>query len=134
MSKTVGEVMHKGVISVPGTATLPEIAQTMVQNHIHAVVVVNERGEATGLVSDIDMLAGEWLASDVESLELMRNLQADTLKTSPVATVDVKASVDEAVKKMVEAEVHRLVVCSKDRPDVPVGVISVSDIVREMAR
>lgn len=133
MSKTVRDAMHNVVITVPSNATLPSVAQVMVRNAVHAVVVVDDKGEMIGVVSDLDMLAGEWLASDRKSLETMRTLQAGTLATSPVMTVSATAEVGEAVRRMLELKVHRLVVCSEDKPAVPVGILTESDIIKEMA-
>jgi predicted transcriptional regulator len=51
--------------------------------------------------------------------------------TSPAKTIPGSAHLDEAARQMTTAHVHRLVVV--DRRQTPIGVISESDIVREIA-
>jgi CBS domain-containing protein len=51
--------------------------------------------------------------------------------TSPARTIAASAPFEEAARLMTEHRVHRLVVV--DRRDRPIGVLSQSDIVREMA-
>ena len=51
--------------------------------------------------------------------------------TCPALTIDGGASLDDAARLMIDLGVHRLVVVDEDRA--PIGVISQSDLVREIA-
>lgn len=53
------------------------------------------------------------------------------LMTHPAITVPASASLHEAARLMTEHRVHRLVVAERDGG--PIGVISESDVVREVA-
>jgi CBS domain-containing protein len=127
---TVRDLMHRGLITCPASATLGEVAALLVRERIHAVVVTDEADQAVGVVSDTDLLSGEWLATDVESLRTMTSITTDDLKSEPLATVDVDADAGEAAARMRKEHVSRLVVLEGEEP---VGVITVSDLVAGLA-
>lgn len=52
---TVGDLMTPEVVTVPAEATVPEVARTMLGQHIHRVFV-SEGAEIVGLVSTTDLL------------------------------------------------------------------------------
>ena len=87
----VAELMSSPVITCPGDATLGEVAALLLEHRIHGVVVRDEAGDAAGVISDSDLMAGEWLATDEESLMTMRALTARELMTSPPVTIDAEA-------------------------------------------
>lgn len=96
----VRDLMHEGLISCPPETKLGDVAQMLIRNRIHAVVVVDGQGDPVGLLSDSDLLAGEWLATDPESFELMRNLTAGKLMTTPVPTIEADAPASEAARRL----------------------------------
>ena len=51
----VGELMHRGIIACAPTDTVGQVAKTMIDKDIHAVVVM-EGGKAVGVVSQTDMV------------------------------------------------------------------------------
>jgi CBS domain-containing protein len=102
----------------------------LTQHHVHALVVAEEVDRPLGIISDFDLLAGEWLSVDEQSLDTMRKLTARDLMTSPIESVDVHTSVNEAAKRMAERAIHRMLVMDADKP---VGVLSVSDLVAGVA-
>lgn len=55
-SARVADIMTPSVFTVDENATLEEVSQAMVSNHIHRVFVANE-GRVTGLISALDILA-----------------------------------------------------------------------------
>jgi CBS domain-containing protein len=130
MAKLVRELMHKGVLTCKPEATLGEVARSLSDNHVHALFVVGSSGAIIGIITDFDLLAGEWLSGDPQSLEVMRNLTAGDLMSSPVNTIEATRPAREAAKLMQERIERRLLVVEKN---LPVGVISVSDIVASIA-
>lgn len=54
-SRTVGDVMTRGFVSVPPDAAVPEIARCLRENRIHRVWVV-EDGGLCGVVSVLDLM------------------------------------------------------------------------------
>lgn len=130
MNKTVKDLMHKGLITCPPNASLGQVAKMLTQHHVHALIVAETADKPLGIISDFDLLAGEWLSVDKESLEAMRKMTARDLMTSPIESVESDTPVTDAVKKFLEKQIHRMLVVEKNKP---VGVISISDFVRDAA-
>lgn len=130
MAKLVRELMHVGVLTVKSDTTLGDVAELLSKNHVHALFVEGREGKIVGIITDFDLLAGEWLSGDPQSLKVMRNLTAGELMSSPVNTIDADLPAREAANRMQEWVVRRLLVLDKGEP---VGVISVSDIVASIA-
>ena len=103
----------------------------MNQNHVHALIVTDREGRALGVLSDYDLLAGEWLSSDPESLTVMRKLTAADMMSQPIDSVEADVPLSEAVNVLIEKQVSRLLVTEQGKP---VGVISLSDFVASIAR
>jgi CBS domain-containing protein len=130
MAKLVRDLMHAGVITCKPDATLGQVAVLLNQHHVHALLVTDRAGRVLGLLSDFDLLAGEWLSSDSESLATMRKLTASDLMSHPVTAVDADTPLSIAVEEIIKYDVSRLLVMEKGKP---VGVISISDFVASLA-
>ena len=130
MTQTINELMHKGLITCPPDTSLGRVAAMLTNHHIHALVVAEEADHPLGIISDFDLLAGEWLSVDEESLNTMRKLTARDLMTSPIESVDLNTAVNEAAKRMAEKGIHRMLVTNAGKP---VGVLSISDLVAGIA-
>lgn len=130
MAESVSHLMHLGVITCTADATLGEVAVMLTQHHVHALVVADRDGRPLGIISDFDVLAGEWLSVDPVSLEAMRTMTAGELMSVPIDTVEADADVGEAAARMQKEQIHRLVVVDGGEP---VGVISISDFVAGLA-
>lgn len=126
MNKKVREYMHPGVITCRIDASLGQIATLLTQQHIHALIVVDRDDRVVGIITDFDLLAGEWLSADPESLNAMRKMTAGDLMSAPVDSIEADASLNAAAKRMKREVIRRLLVTEKGKP---VGVISVSDII-----
>jgi CBS domain-containing protein len=130
MTKLVRDLMHPGLITCPPHARLGEVAALLNRHHVHALIVTDQSGRALGVISDYDLLAGEWLSSDPESMTVMRKLTAADLMSQPVDSVESDLPLSEAVNVLIEKQISRLLVTEKERP---VGVISLSDFVASIA-
>ncbi|HAV79012.1 MAG TPA: hypothetical protein DCX53_16805 [Anaerolineae bacterium] len=130
MTKFVKDLMHNGLITCKPNATLGEVAVLLNKHRVHALVVADDDGQALGIISDFDLLAGEWLSSDSESLSTMRTLTAADLMSQPVDSVETGISLADAVKTLIDKDISRLLVTEKGKP---VGVISLSDFVASVA-
>lgn len=130
MAKLVRDYMHRGIITCRDNSTLGQVAVLMDQHHIHALIVVDRDGRHLGVITDFDLMAGEWLSADPESLKVMRSLTAGDLMSTPIDTIDLNEPVQEAARIMREKVIRRLVVTENGKP---IGVISVSDLVASLA-
>ena len=124
----VGELMHPGVISCTRYDTLGTIANIMTENDVHALVVIEEN-EAVGVVSQTDMV----LARQGRTADQARAVLAGDIMSQGCVTVDKDAKVSDAVTTMTRLSIHRLVVTeATNGKNVPIGVLSMTDIVRRM--
>ncbi len=131
MKKTVRDVMHPGLITCSRSVNLSELALILIENNVHALFVEDEQGSIIGVISDIDLLTGEWLFTDAENLKTLRSITAGEIMSTPVSSVEISDSIETVAARMIAEQVHRFLVREAGKP---VGVISVSDIVRELGR
>lgn len=120
----VRDLMHAGIISCTPDDTVGTVAKIMVDKEIHAVVVM-EQGKATGVVSQTDMV----LARQGRTPDQARSMRAGEIMTPGCATCDADMLLSDAVSLMTGRRMHRLVVTEKGQP---VGVISMTDVVRKI--
>ncbi|HEU0296697.1 MAG TPA: CBS domain-containing protein [Anaerolineales bacterium] len=130
MPKLVRDIMRKGLLTCDPDTPLGQVAILLTERRVHALIVSNPTGAPLGLISDFDLLAGEWLSTDQESLSTMKKLTAKDLMTSPIDAIEADATVERAAHLMLEKQIHRLMVSENDKPT---GVISISDIVASIA-
>jgi len=130
MTKLVKDLMHPGVMTCKPTTSLGQVAVLLDQHQVHALFVTDRDGRILGIISDFDLMAGEWLSSDTESLAVMRKLTASDLMTHPVDSVEASIPLSEAVNLLMEKGVSRLLVTDHGKP---VGTISLSDFVASIA-
>jgi CBS domain-containing protein len=131
MKKLVRDLMHPGLLTCRPDATLGQVSVMLTQHHVHALIVADRDSRPVGIISDYDLLAGEWLSEDSESLTTMRNLTAGDLMSSPIDSIEAGMPLGEAAHVLIENDINRLVVTEKG---VPTGVISTSDFVSSIAR
>ncbi len=131
MSKLVRDLMHPGVFTCQPTATLGQVAVLLTQNKVHALIVSDREGRPLGVISDYDLLAGEWLSVDDESLTTMRKLTAYDLMSYPVDTVEADTPIKEAAHLLIEKDINRLLVTDQGKP---VGIISTTDFIASIAK
>ena len=130
MKKLVRDLMHRGLITCEPDATLGQVAILLANNHIHALLVAGNENHLIGIISDYDLLAGEWLSGDFTDLVTMRRLTARELMSSPIDTVEADMSIKDAAEILIKKDINRLLVTENG---LPVGVISISDFVASIA-
>ena len=64
MTTRVHELMHHGLITCAPDLTLGQAARRLQETGIHALVVADPHGVPLGVLSDFDLLTGEWLSGD----------------------------------------------------------------------
>ena len=130
MTQVVKDLMHQGLITCPPATSLGQVATLLTEHHVHALIVADQTDQPLGIISDFDLLAGEWLSVDEDSLNTMRHMTARDLMTIPIETVDADTPADEAAKRMAEKSIHRMLVTEAG---IPVGIISISNFVASIA-
>jgi CBS domain-containing protein len=130
MTTLVRDLMHHGLITCSQGLSLGDVAAQLTRQRVHALVVVDEAGKAVGVISDFDLLAGEWLSADAESLATMRRMTAGELMSAGLNAIDAGQPIRAAADRMQQEGLHRLIVTEQGAP---VGVISLSDFVAHLA-
>jgi CBS domain-containing protein len=127
---TVGEWMHRGVITCEPETPVAEAAATMDSHDISALVIIADDGEALGVISRTDLVNARFIQPYMKH---WRGLNAHHLMSKPVISVSADTSVEEAVQLLNEKRIHRLVVVERESGRIrPVGILSVTDLARHV--
>ncbi len=122
---TVADVMHRGLISCRPETPLGEISKTLVDAHIHAVIVLDEQDRPIGVVSQTDIV----MASQAKTRNELLAVKAKDVMTQGCISCDVSSKLSEAIALMVRSKIHRMVVTDKQSGNSKaVGLISMTDI------
>jgi CBS domain-containing protein len=126
--KLVRDVMHRGVITCWADEPVIDVAHRLREYAINAIFVLDQSGRAEGVISQTDLarayVRGGW-----------KSHTADEIMTPEVVTIGGDIPLDVAVQIMLDKHIHRLLIVQGGlTPNRPVGVLSLSDVVREMAR
>jgi CBS domain-containing protein len=124
------DLMANDPIVVAADLSVVKVAEVLTDYDIGGLPVVDLRGHLIGVVSQTDLLA-HW-ASAGGSSESDAVLARDVM-TQPAVTIRSSASLREAAQLMTERHVARLVVIGDDA-DIPLGLISDSDLMRAFPR
>jgi CBS domain-containing protein len=126
--RTVGELMTGDPVVANVDTPLADAAAMMDFYRISGLPVVDWEGCLVGVISQTDLLH----ARTTEPLwNVWPSLAVRHLMTRPAVSVTPDVSLDDAARIMDERRIHRLVVTASDG-ETPIGVLSVSDLVRAM--
>jgi CBS domain-containing protein len=131
MVHTVGDLMALEPIVIRTDASLSEAVRLMDEHHISGLPVIDHAGDVVGVISQTDLVharATEYLWTNWAGLAVRH------LMSSPALTVKRSTPLDVAARRMERNRVHRLVVVADLDPNLAIGVISTSDLVRALAQ
>ena len=128
--KKVRDIMTRGVVTVRYDETLPNIAEIMAKESISCIVIVNENDETAGIVTSLDIVKafGEKTEEEIEKTT------AEDIMTPLVYNVNPEMTLKEVSKIMLAKNIHRVVVLSAEGRRKPVGLLSATDIVKEVRK
>ena len=112
----------RDVVTVAPTAVLADIARTLAQRKIGAVIVIGLRGEVAGIISERDIVGA--LAKDGASA-LTR--MANNYMTRKVATCEETDTIDEIMEIMTQGRFRHVPVLERGQL---AGIISIGDVVK----
>jgi CBS-domain-containing membrane protein len=127
---TVGDLMAVEPVVVHANASLEEAVDLMDRHHIHGLPVVDGAGSLVGVISQTDLVRArstEYLWANWPGLAVRH------LMTSPAVTVTRSTPIPLAAARMEKHHIHRLVVVADDDERLPIGVISTTDLVHQIA-
>lgn len=126
----VADLMALDPIAVAADAPLVHAARLMDSHRISGLPVVNGAGSLVGVITQTDLLRArstEYLWANWRGL-LVRHLM-----TRDVVTVHASTPIAIAARQMERHHVHRLIVVADDDERLPIGILSVSDLVRSIS-
>jgi predicted transcriptional regulator len=147
---TVYDVMTHGVLMVPMTLSLRATAKVLSEKQVHRVIVTSDEGEMIGIVAAIDILK-PW-TEEYGSAERDDVIAGDVM-TQSIEAVEHWRTLEDAMARMAGKHIHALLVLLARgeisgelaaRPimstgvvqgvNIPIGLVSATDIVREIGR
>lgn len=129
-NKLIRDVMTRGVVTVSIKNTCKQVTELLSQKDFSGVCVVGDDGKAIGVISNMDILK-------VIGKKNWENMTAESIMSPNLKTIEPTSTLIEAAKIMKKKHVHRLLILSEGGvgiSQIPIGIVSVSDIVRETAK
>ena len=118
--------MHRGVVTCRVNANANEIAKIMLDNDVSALVVIDERLNACGVISKTDLIRS--YGKDISAIT------AEDIMTTDIFTISPDTLVYEAVQLMLEHRIHQLVIVTQGGVHRrPVAIFTSGDAVALMA-
>jgi crotonyl-CoA carboxylase/reductase len=128
-STLVRDVMHPGVVTSTRAASVMDVAKQMLDNHIHAVVVVGDDGHAVGVISQTDVV----LARQGRTTEQAAALKVGDIMTPSLLSTTPDRRLSDAITLMTRNRIHRLVVVEDQAGRLmPAGILSMTDVIRQL--
>jgi CBS domain-containing protein len=115
---------RKPVVTASVTADVADVSSAKRQNNIAAVVVIEDRGDIVGLITEREIalaVGATWPAAV--------NLTAGQLMTSPVLTCSPGDRLAEVMQTMLKRRVRHLPLVDDGRL---VGMVSVGDVMKNL--
>lgn len=125
---TVESVMTVSPIVIAEDKAIAGVAELLAGCEISGLPVVDAGDHLVGVISQTDLVR---LRAASLPWAGWHGLMVRDLMSWPARTIEGQASLDEAARRMADESVHRLIVV--DDRQTPIGVISGSDLVREIA-
>jgi CBS domain-containing protein len=126
--RLVHELMSRDPITILDHASLEDAADLLFGYDIGALAVVDDDGRLVGVISQTDLVQ---LRGRGAIQRDWHRLCVATVMTSPAVVIGADDEIAEAARRMTDRAVHRLFVVDAD--GAPIGVISTSDIVSDIA-
>jgi CBS domain-containing protein len=127
-AKLLKDLMTTRVVTIPPTISIKEIARVMAREEVSGVAVAGPSG-VVGMVAECDVL--RHFGKKNWGL-----LTAEEIMTPYIEAIRPETTLEQAAEIMQKKRIHRLLVMGRDlsEPQMPAGIISASDIVREIGK
>ena len=121
MSYRIKDYMRKNIITVDAEASASTASKTMMENIVGYLIVL-QNDQPAGIVTERDLVL-KVMAKEREPLKV----KVSEVMSTPLVTIDPDASVEDAVKTMVEHGIRRLPVV---REGIIYGIFTARDLAR----
>ena len=68
MTKTVKDIMHKGLITCLPTTSLGQVASMLNEQHVHALIVAEQADKPLGIITDFDLFRRHYRTAKKDSI------------------------------------------------------------------
>ena len=124
-TKTVGDLMHKGVIACSPETPLTEIVRIVNDISVHAIMVMDPDRQVLGIINHLDII--RFYDED------LNQLYARELMSEQVFEIESGQPAKRAAEQMLQNGVEHLLVIERQGDErQPVGVVSTTDLIKEM--
>ncbi|MCD2204731.1 CBS domain-containing protein [Halobacterium sp. KA-6] len=137
---TVGQIFSENVVTIEEDDNMGTVINRLREHGISRLPVVDEDGFLTGVVTVHDVV--DFVVRDISKttrgdrsgeVERMLDLPVYDVMSSPVETVSVEDSVQDAVETMLDNDYSGLVVTPADDDRVVGGVLTKTDVLRALS-
>ena len=118
-ASTVSQVMRTKLETVNQSSTAQEASKRMRDKRVSSLVVIDEEEAPIGIVTERDLVR-QVCSKDISS----NNIIIHHIMSSPIVTIDINASIEEAAEKMIQKKVRHLLIVDENRLS---GIITPSD-------
>jgi len=123
--KTVGDLMHKGIMACRPDTPMTEVVRIVLDTDVHAIVVMDGHNRPQGMISEPDIIR-------LYGTDLSRHTAREVMSEG-VQTIEPDQLARLAAARMLEKGVQRLLVIESGQETYrPVGIISANDLVKGM--
>jgi CBS domain-containing protein len=119
VATTVRHVIRKKLETIRPSSTAQEAAKRMRSKKISSLVVIEKGDAPVGIVTERDLVR-HVCSKDISSDSVL----IQEIMSSPIVTIDVNASIEQAADKMVQNKVRHLLIVEDGRI---YGIITPSD-------
>lgn len=129
LNKKIKNVMTRGVVTAEMGTTVRDVIKILSGENIHGIAVIAPDDEIVGVITDTDIINA--VGEDLDKLT------ADDIMSSNIKKIGPENTLRDAAEIMKKEKIHRVLITSKGcagGPDVPIGILSSTDIMREIAK
>ncbi|HZA07179.1 MAG TPA: CBS domain-containing protein [Nitrososphaeraceae archaeon] len=127
---SVSEIMsQREVVTITSSSgkTAQDVANLMVKKKVGSVIVMDERGQYHGIITERDMVKRVCLKDIAAS-----RIKVEEIMSSPLITIMSYDSLDTASRVMINNKIKRIAVLEEDNRIA--GLVSVTDITKHLAK
>ncbi len=125
----VGEVMQRRVATVSPELPIASFQEFLTGEEISGAPVVDHNGELLGVASKTDIVSFLTTDPTVLSDEVLRDVTVEEIMTQDALTVQVDESVGEVARKMVDGNVHRVILIDSGQIQ---GIVTTFDLLKAL--
>jgi signal-transduction protein with cAMP-binding, CBS, and nucleotidyltransferase domain len=121
VTRRVSDIMSTRLESIRTSESAKEAAKKMLDKNVSSLLVVDEVGQAIGIITERDIARGVCI-HDV----LSKEFKVRHLMTSPLSTIDPTLSAEMAANRMLQDKVRHLIVKEDDKT---VGIVTATNFI-----